>query len=164
MVPVNKKNLLTKECLSEDACQIFGFIIKSSRYFDGILSKGLRQHGISQTQFDVLLKIYFHETNESITLTELGKLLMVSKANVTGITTRLEERGLIKRILNSSDARSKEISLTKQGTKMVEIVLPKYLRLVHDLINSFSAKDKKILYKSLKLLHDSLHQQFDEES
>lgn len=164
MAPTNKKTLLTKECLNEDSCQIFGFIMKSSRYFDGILGKGLRQHDISITQFDVLIKIYFHETNESITLTELGKLLMVSKANVTGITTRLEERGLIKRVLNSSDARSKEISLTKQGTKMVEVVLPKYLRMVHDLINSFSAKDKKVLYKSLELLHDSLHKQFDEES
>lgn len=155
--------MLDKECLNEEACHIFGFIIKSSRYFDAILGKGLRKYGISQTQFDVMVKIYFHENGGSITLTELGKLLMVSKANVTGITTRLEERGFITRVTNSDDARSKEISLTKQGSKMVEQVVPKYLRIVHDLIDSFSVKDKKVLYKSLELLHDSLHKQYEEE-
>lgn len=161
---MSKEKMLKKEALEEKPCQIFGFIMKSSRVFDAILTRGLRQHDLSRTQFDVLINIYFNEESESMTLSDLGKLLFVSKANITGVTTRLEERGLISRVVSDHDARSKELALTKAGSKMVEVVMPKYLRMVHDLINNYSEKDQNTMHKGLENLYEELLSSYENES
>lgn len=153
---MSKEKSLKKQALEEKPCQIFGFIMKTSRVFDAILTKGLRDYDLSRTQFDVLVNIYFNENEHSLTLSELGKLLYVTKANITGVTSRLEERGLIDRVVSNLDARSKELVLTKAGTKMVEAVIPKYLKLVHDLINDYSEKEQNTMHKVLGNLQTEL--------
>ncbi len=161
---MSKEKMLKKEALEEKPCQIFGFIMKTSRVFDAILTRGLRQYDLSRTQFDVLINIYFNEEADSIKLSDLGKLLFVSKANITGVTTRLEERGLITRVVSNHDARSKELALTKAGTKMVEQVIPKYIRVVHDLIIDYSQKDQNTMHRVLGNLHNELLKNYESDS
>ena len=49
---------------------------------------------------------------------ELAKYLMCDSSNVTGITDRLEERGLVRRVPGESDRRVKLLVLTDEGQKV----------------------------------------------
>jgi DNA-binding MarR family transcriptional regulator len=49
---------------------------------------------------------------------ELAKYLMCDSSNVTGITDRLEERGLVRRTLSDQDRRVKLLVLTDEGEKL----------------------------------------------
>jgi DNA-binding MarR family transcriptional regulator len=49
---------------------------------------------------------------------ELAKYLMCDSSNVTGITDRLEERGLVRRTLSDQDRRVKLLVLTDEGESL----------------------------------------------
>jgi DNA-binding MarR family transcriptional regulator len=49
---------------------------------------------------------------------ELAKYLMCDSSNVTGITDRLEERGLVRRTLSDQDRRVKLLVLTEEGESL----------------------------------------------
>ena len=49
---------------------------------------------------------------------ELAKYLMCDSSNVTGITDRLEERGLVRREPGEKDRRVKMLVLTEEGEKI----------------------------------------------
>lgn len=49
---------------------------------------------------------------------ELAKYLMCDSSNVTGITDRLEERGLVRREPGEKDRRVKMLVLTEEGDKV----------------------------------------------
>jgi MarR family transcriptional regulator, organic hydroperoxide resistance regulator len=49
---------------------------------------------------------------------ELAKYLMCDSSNVTGITDRLEERGLVRRESGEHDRRVKMLVLTEEGEKV----------------------------------------------
>ena len=51
---------------------------------------------------------------------ELAKILACDSSNVTGITDRLEERGLVRRTSAESDRRVKLLVLTEEGERMRE--------------------------------------------
>ncbi len=49
---------------------------------------------------------------------ELAKVLFCDNSNVTGITDRLEERGLVRREASEGDRRVKLLVLTEEGERM----------------------------------------------
>jgi len=49
---------------------------------------------------------------------ELAKMLFCDSSNVTGITDRLEERGLVRREASAEDRRVKLLRLTDKGEKL----------------------------------------------
>jgi len=49
---------------------------------------------------------------------ELAKMLFCDSSNVTGITDRLEERGLVRREPSPEDRRVKLLKLTDDGERM----------------------------------------------
>ena len=49
---------------------------------------------------------------------ELARYLMCDSSNVTGITDRLEERGLVRREPGEKDRRVKMLVLTEEGEKI----------------------------------------------
>lgn len=51
---------------------------------------------------------------------ELAKILSCDSSNVTGITDRLEDRGLVRRTSDEHDRRVKVLILTEDGTLMRE--------------------------------------------
>ena len=51
---------------------------------------------------------------------ELAKILACDSSNVTGITDRLEERGLVRRTSADHDRRVKLLVLTDEGERMRE--------------------------------------------
>lgn len=69
--------------------------------------------GLSTIKYVLLHVLSEHETNP--TMTELGKVLQRSPANLTQLVDDLEKQGWIQRLPAPEDRRVKRISLTDKG-------------------------------------------------
>jgi DNA-binding MarR family transcriptional regulator len=75
---------------------------------------------------------------------ELAKMLFCDSSNVTGITDRLEERGLVRREASSEDRRVKLLQLTDEGERM-RIEITKRMAEPPPPIASLSEADQRTL-------------------
>ena len=83
---------------------------------------------------------------------ELGELLLVSRANVTGLVDCLERKGLVKRTATAGDRRVKLLTLTTAGRRLLEDFLPGHYARVRTLLRGLTNKDKLELSKLLMKL------------
>lgn len=79
----------------------------------------LKQWDITTAQFDALNQIGLHQP---LTQQELGDKLEVTKGNITQLLRRMETACWIKR---EQDWKKKYISLTEEGTRLYEEVIPR---------------------------------------
>jgi DNA-binding MarR family transcriptional regulator len=75
---------------------------------------------------------------------ELAKMLFCDSSNVTGITDRLEERGLVRREPSAEDRRVKLLTLTAEGERM-RIEITKRMAEPPPPIASLSEADQRTL-------------------
>lgn len=156
------RNKFKEELTSTPDLQALGMILRCGDLFDKLVIKNLKEYDISKTHWDVICKVYFDTDDQKIKLSELGRLMMVSKANITGLANRMEEKGLIKKISESDDARVKEITITDCGFSLLEKVLPRYKDLITSFFQEIDSKERDSLLKILTSLHSTLNNKLNE--
>jgi DNA-binding MarR family transcriptional regulator len=88
---------------------------------------------------------------------ELGELLLVSRANTTGLVDLLERRGLVERFASPLDRRVRLVRLTRAGVALLESILPGHYGRVRELLRGVNNREKAELSKLLtKLRHNVL--------
>jgi len=90
--------------------------------------------------------------DETTTLGDVARRLMVTPAVVTGLIDRLEKRGYVRRVASSGDRRRVNLALTAEGR---EAASRSELRLIDEVgakMANFSADELKTLEKGLALL------------
>jgi len=114
--------------------------------FDKI-GKVLRPLGVSSAGGLVLGLLRDHG---SLSPSDIGERLIVTRATVTGLLDSLEKNGLVKRTPNPQDRRGLMIEITPAGLK----VLAKVRTVVHGEEKRWmSALDERELKKLISLLH-----------
>jgi MarR family 2-MHQ and catechol resistance regulon transcriptional repressor len=121
----------------------------------GEVSRVLASERLSPGAFNVLMILARHE-DKQCPLHELGELLIVSRANVTGIVDGLENRGLVERVADERDRRVRLAHLTEAGEELLERLLPKHFRNVHDICKPLNSSEKKTLSALLMRLTESV--------
>lgn len=81
---------------------------------------------LSPSQFNILNLLHDHP--EGVSQTELGRMLIMHRSNVTGLVDRLEGRGLLERREVVADRRAYRVVLTPPGLKLVREILPLYYK------------------------------------
>lgn len=79
---------------------------------------------LSPSQFNILNLLY--DNPGGLSQSELGRLLIMHRSNVTGLVDRLERRGLVTRQEVAADRRAYSVVLTATGLKLVQEILPRY--------------------------------------
>ena len=88
-----------------------------------------------------------------VTLVALARRLVVTKQNMTGMITRLEQLGLAERQDDANDLRSFRITLTRRGRSLVERVRPAYTEWLESLATGdVSARDLQTLGRTVERL------------
>jgi DNA-binding MarR family transcriptional regulator len=122
------------------------------------LAPVLSRFRITPQQWGVLSVIV--EAEELPTMAEISRQLMVSKQNITGMVTRLEALGLVKRAADPHDLRAVRIGLTRRGQQVADAVAPVYRRWIEAALGELSAGERKTLNKAVvRLLGDLAEQQ-----
>lgn len=78
-------------------------------------TKALEHHDVTTQQWAVIGALVRDRWSGGIAVHELASLLMVSRQNLTGVLSRMEDRGLIERSRNEKDNRSRLVKLTPKG-------------------------------------------------
>jgi MarR family 2-MHQ and catechol resistance regulon transcriptional repressor len=89
------------------------------------VAREAEREGLSTAAFNVML-ILSRSDEEGCPMHELGELLLVSRANVTGLVDCLEQRGLVERAVHAGDRRVRLVRLTAKGGALLEGVLPRH--------------------------------------
>lgn len=95
------------------------------------LEKYFAQHGLSQTRFLILILLDREANQEGLMAMDLVAKMDVSKTVISKTVHALEKEGLIKSEEHKQDARSKWLTLTTKGKKLLYDVLPGYYRIIN---------------------------------
>ena len=88
-------------------------------------------------------------------LSEIGALLITSRANITGLIDHLEQKGFVKRLVDSHDRRAKLAKITKKGEALIDEVIPVHVRHCEDLFAHMTGEEKQTLRDLLKKIRRS---------
>jgi len=95
-----------------------------------------RHFELTEAQFNVLFALKYKARDW--TQSELSKRLVVTRASVTSVLDKLEEKGLVRRDAVEGNRRIYHVSLTSKGLVLVEKVEPLYRRDIHAALDGFS--------------------------
>ncbi|MGW7041125.1 MarR family winged helix-turn-helix transcriptional regulator [Streptomyces avermitilis] len=79
----------------------------------------------------------------------LATTLTCDASNMTGIVDRLEKRGLVRREPSPSDRRVKNVVLTAEGARVIDVIRGK-MHATLDGLNRLSAQERDTLYALLE--------------
>jgi len=97
----------------------------SSRLTQELNRRMQQELSLSLAKYEVLVAIEKAQGGE-ITMSNLSRELLVSNANMTGMTTRLQKDGLLKKKSLPADRRIYKVALTNEGKSRLEKALKKY--------------------------------------
>jgi MarR family 2-MHQ and catechol resistance regulon transcriptional repressor len=116
----------------------------------------MSEYGLSKSTLNILL-ILRHGPAEGMLLHDLGELLLVSRANITGLIDHLEEKGYVNRVVDASDRRGRFARITDKAEALLDEFMPGHNFKQGELLKDLSGEDKRELTRLLKKMRASLH-------
>jgi DNA-binding MarR family transcriptional regulator len=110
-------------------------------------------YGITKSGLSVLL-ILSRSESKACKQNEISRLMLVSRANITGLVDSLFRQGLVDRINDPHDRRVNMVKILPKGEKLLKDLLPGYYKHMHDMCSVFTEKEKKIFNDLLTRLRN----------
>ena len=104
------------------------------------VNSDLRQYGLTPPQYTVL-RIVGTSKNGSATMTEIGKEMIVTFANVTTVVDNLDKRGLVRRERSTQDRRVVNVRTTEKGLELFQGIRASHRKEISKLLESLSKKE-----------------------
>lgn len=118
------------------------------------IGRRLRAHfDISLAKFDFMAQLY-RSPDGTLTMSQLGRSLMVTGGNITGLTDRLAREGLVERIPHPSDRRSRVIGLSEKGRAAFETMAEVHEEWIRELMSGLGEDEQEHLMGQLGTLKD----------
>ena len=111
--------------------------------------------GLSKSTLNILMLLR-HGPVEGMQLHDLGELLLVSRANITGLIDNLEQKGYVKREIDPNDRRARYARITKKAEALLDEFMPLHHQNVKALMQDLTSADKEALLTLLKKMRTSL--------
>lgn len=112
-------------------------------------------YGLTDVQFNLMMLIHHHGGEPGLSQARLSEMMMVNRANVTGLVDRLEKAGMARRTA-AEDRRYNMIQLTPKAKKVLEKADPAYGAEVRKVMSALSKTDQKSLIKACEKIRANL--------
>ena len=123
-------------------------MLRATRAIEAELRERLRlEFSLTLPQFDVLAALA--RRDESITMTELSRMLIVSNGNVTGIIDRLVADKLVARQPSPDDRRSFLVRLTPKGEAEFAVVARAHQQWIDRMLSDFDGGEAETIIDHL---------------
>lgn len=142
--------------MAELANRIFFRLYQSANMMHKTGTRALEDFKVTTQQWAVIGALSRPQAEEGIGVGELARFLMVSRQNITGVVTRLEDQGHIERLRDSSDGRSRRIRLTEQGRELWRAIRPAIHGYYDEALAGFSFEDRVAFLNTLDRLLDNM--------
>ncbi len=104
--------------------RLFFRLYQTANMLNKVGSRALEDEQITTQQWSILGALSRDSATKGMTVSELCAYLMVSRQNMTGLLSRLEERNVVSRTIDPEDQRSRRITLTSKGKELWAIIMP----------------------------------------
>jgi MarR family transcriptional regulator, organic hydroperoxide resistance regulator len=148
-----KVNILT---MPQERDLISG-IVQLANLLNRRLAPVFEKANVTPQQWAVLTVIAAEE--EAMTLASVARRLAVSKQNMTGMMTRLEQLALVERAEDPEDLRSAKVRLTRRGRSIIERLTPAYETWRESLGTDIGARDLQTVARAVNRLIERLEQE-----
>lgn len=118
-------------------------------------AKYMAEYGLSKSTFNVLMLLR-HGPPEGMQFHDLGEMLLVSRANITGLISHLEEKGYVTRVVDETDRRARYAKVTEKAQALLDNFIPVHYGNLGILMNDLSAADKHQLTNLLTKVRASI--------
>jgi MarR family transcriptional regulator, 2-MHQ and catechol-resistance regulon repressor len=109
----------------------------------------MTHYGLSKSTINILMLLR-HGPDKGMQLHELGELLLVSRANITGLIDHLEGRGLVRREIDPEDRRARYARITPTAEALLDEYMPLHYSGMRVLLQDLSGKEKAALADLLR--------------
>ncbi|WP_094602758.1 HTH-type transcriptional regulator MhqR [Sporomusa silvacetica DSM 10669] len=115
------------------------------------------RYSLSKAKFNALIQL-FMTGGQGLTQSELGKKLLVSRANVTRLIDRLEKEDMVIRKGDPADKRVFQLYLTDRASMLMNTFVPIHNQYVHKIMSVLDTNEKELLITLLDKLKKGLDQ------
>ena len=116
----------------------------------------LAPFGLSKSSVNLLMLLR-HGPDEGMQLHDLGDLMLVSRANVTGLIDHLEQKGYVTRVVDLHDRRARVARITQKGEQLLDRFMPLHFRNIKAMLQGLSDNEKATLFQLLKKTRESIN-------
>jgi DNA-binding MarR family transcriptional regulator len=128
-------------------------IVRLAERFKKESSAVFKNHGLTFSQYNVL-RVLDASKNGQNTIKNVNRIMLVSGANMTGITKRLEKTGFVIRENDPNDERLRRLEITSKGRKVLKNISQEKEENIRRYLIKYSAGKKAeilaMLHKILK--------------
>jgi MarR family 2-MHQ and catechol resistance regulon transcriptional repressor len=153
------------EQVSESGARYAGFDLASTRIvldllytydvFHQISARYMADYALSKSSLNILMLLR-HGPEGGMQLHDLGELLLVSRANITGLIDSLEEKGWVERVVGSSDRRVRYARITSKAEMLLDEFMPVHFGRIKALLQDLSSEEKDMLSALLRKARRSM--------
>jgi MarR family transcriptional regulator, lower aerobic nicotinate degradation pathway regulator len=124
-----------------------GFLLRAASQRNTVLFAKTMVHGLTRVQFATMAKLL---EIGSCSQNELGRLILLDRATIKGVVSRLRTRGLIQVLPHGTDRRQHVLGLTKLGHKVVERALAVAPSITEKMLEPLNATERRQIVKLLR--------------
>lgn len=128
-------------------------LLKTHQAFLSYAAKHVHKLDLTLPQYDVIITL---GDTPGMTPKKLGEQTLITKGTLTGVVTRLEDKGLVQRIASKKDGRSQIVRLTEAGQTIYQQTYPEHLAFINRLFNNYQAEEVTTLEADLVRLYDEI--------
>ncbi len=130
-------------------------LLSCHNHIEERLRRNLRTgFGTTLARFDLMAQLERHP--EGLRMQDLSRQLMVTGGNVTGLTDRLVQEGLIERRADPSDRRAFNVCLTAAGRQQFAAMATQHEAWLVELFEGFDREELERLSDALSRLKHTL--------
>jgi DNA-binding MarR family transcriptional regulator len=100
----------------------------------------LRQYGLTPPQYSVMRSIGTSESG-GLTMSEIGKQMAVTFANVTTIVDNLEKLDYVRRVRDLVDRRCIKVELTSSGLRLFQKIKSAHVMEIEELMKALNQQE-----------------------
>jgi DNA-binding MarR family transcriptional regulator len=142
--------------LDRSSLAVIGRISRLARLLEEEHEPVFAANGVNGGEFDVLAALRRTGRPYRLTPTALSRALMVTSGGMTKRLAALEQRGLVRREPDPQDGRSTAVSLTRDGSRLVDATLADHVANQKRLLGGLDRKECTELARLLEKLALSL--------
>jgi DNA-binding MarR family transcriptional regulator len=136
------------------AMTLFGGLKHAHAMLEYLLEPVFETSAISSSEFDVLF--HLRHAPEPLIARRLAQTMGKSAAALSKALTKLEKRGLVKRVANPADKRSALVTISDEGAAAVDDVIPRRVVLEAEVIDALTDRRRADVALAFRVIAGAL--------
>jgi MarR family 2-MHQ and catechol resistance regulon transcriptional repressor len=144
-------SITVENAAKQDFMPLMRELVRAYQALAAYDSAGYHGSDLTVPQADVLFTL---GNTDGMTFKEIGEKTLITKGTLTGVIDRMEQKGIVRRIVMVDDRRCTKVSLTTKGNNLFKNEFPRQIGYMKQRFDRMDKKSKAQALESLKKIHE----------